>query len=682
MPRNLSAWPDFIVHLGIMLTMICVLSQYNKFLGAISFLLWVMLVLFAKERTVDRRKKFEEYCENVVGSGREMMHYAMTNLPQSVMIIDTEGRMEWCNELTKDFAEKEPQQGMLISEFWDGILSEDILEEKKDSTKHGSYIAKVLRTETSSEGENFEIARYFRVRYRHMTIKEPYPQLIVLFVDEITLYQKLKEEYTNSRTVVMYVQMDNYDEIMKGLNEAEKNALTLAVSQELENWMTSLSGFMQRVSPEMFVIVLERAALDKAIEEKFSVLDKVRQIHSKNNIPATLSMGIAVAEKHSSIQSMTELGKLAQDGLNSALARGGDQVAINLGGKTQYFGGRAKAVEKHNRVRARVIASIIRGHMEEADEIFVMGHAREDFDCFGAAVGIAAMAKHLEKPVHIVLSNSTDGIEKILEQFDKEKNKYPDVFVKPEDLSVPSSLNPLLIVVDTHIPYLAAAPNLLERIQRVVVIDHHRKSDNIIKNPLVFYHEQSSSSASELVTELLMYFDEKVNLGKLVATALYSGIVVDTKSFVVQTGVRTFDAAAYLRRNGADPVIVRELFQSDYETTVELAKTKAESQYYKGGLVVSCIENIIPNVQAVAGQAADSMLTIDSVQMTIVLFKINDSTIGISARSKGELNVQVIMEKFGGGGHQTVAGAQVKNISIQDLKDQVVEVALEKINEN
>ena len=369
--------------------------------------------------------------------------------------------------------------------------------------------------------------------------------------------------------------------------------------------------------------------------------------------------------------------------MNAALARGGDQVAINLDGKAQYFGGRAKAVEKHNRVRARVMANSIREHMESADEIFVMGHVREDFDAFGAAMGIAVMAMHLKRPVHVVLSNSVDSIEKILDQFNKDKSgAYKNLFVKSSDLSVPSSINPLLFVVDTHIPYLTAAPNLLERIQDVIVIDHHRKSDNVIQNPIVFYHEPSSSSACELVTELLMYFDEKISIGKLAATALYSGIVVDTKSFVVQTGIRTFDAAAYLRRNGADPVVVRELFMSDYETTVALAKAKAQSEYFEGGLVVATMPTLMTNIQAVAGQAADSLLTIENVRMTIVLFQMKNDTIGISARSNGTFNVQVIMEQFGGGGHQNVAGAQVKNTNIIDLKNQVVAVARKFIAEN
>ena len=559
---------------------------------------------------------------------------------------------------------------------------EPIPEGSAETIKSGKYVAKNTHKAVTDDGEVVEITRYFLVRYRQMINKGDYPTLIVLFAQEITDYENLKQNYKNSRTVLMYVQIDNYDELMQGLNEAEKTSLLLAVSEELEKWMAELQGFIQRVSNDLFIVVLEQLALQKAVEEKFTVLDKVRQIVSKNGIPATLSIGAAVADKNPDSQSLTELGKQAQERLNAALARGGDQVAINLDGKAQYFGGRAKAVEKHNRVRARVMANSIREHMESADEIFVMGHVREDFDAFGAAMGIAVMAMHLKRPVHVVLSNSVDSIEKILDQFHKDKSgAYKNLFVRGSDLSVPNAINPLLFVVDTHIPYMTAAPNLLERIQDVIVIDHHRKSDNVIQNPIVFYHEPSSSSASELVTELLMYFDEKISIGKLAATALYSGIVVDTKSFVVQTGIRTFDAAAYLRRNGADPVVVRELFMSDYETTVALAKAKAQSEYFEGGLVVATMPTLMTNIQAVAGQAADSLLTIENVRMTIVLFQMKNDIVGISARSNGTFNVQVIMEQFGGGGHQNVAGAQVKNTNIIDLKSQVVAVAKKFIAE-
>ena len=686
MPRNLSAWKDLVIHLAIMLILIIALAQYARYLAAAAFLLWIALVAFAIERCTYRRQKFREYCENVIGGGNEMMRYATTNIPQAMMVIDEHGRLEWCNEITKDFADIPPEQGMEIKEFWEGILHDEVLEpvpeSEENQPKTGSYVAKIVRKDTTDEGEEFIVTRYFRVRYRQMMLKPEYPQLIVLFAQEITKYENLKTEYRQSRTVLMYVQVDNYDEIMQGLNESDKTALMFSISEVLEKWVHDLSGFIQRVSSDLFIVVLQQYALDKAVEKKFSILDKVRQIVSKNDIPATLSIGVAVAEKRSNVQSMAELGTQAAERLNAALARGGDQVALMLDGKMNYFGGRAKAVEKHNRVRARVTANSLREHMEASDEIFIMGHVREDFDAFGAACGIAVMAMFLKKIVHVVLSDSVDSIEKMLDQFRKDKSEtYQNLFLKAGDLTVPISINPLLVVVDTHIPYLVAATNLLERIERKIVIDHHRKSDTVIKNPLLFYHEPSSSSASEMVTELLMYFDEKIPIGKLPATALYSGIVVDTKSFVVQTGIRTFDAAAYLRKNGADPVVVRELFMTDYETTVVLSRAMSQSEYFEGGLVVSSINRYVQNIQAIAGQAADTLLTIENVRMTIILFQLKNDVIGISARSTGNLNVQVIMEKFGGGGHQSVAGAQVRNTNMAELKAKVIEVAKQYIAE-
>ena len=441
--------------------------------------------------------------------------------------------------------------------------------------------------------------------------------------------------------------------------------------------MKSLGGFMRRVSDDLYIVILERQSLDKAIAGKFDILDKVRQLQSTNRLPVTLSMGVAVADT----QSMAELGAQAQAGLDLALGRGGDQVAVQIGGKTQFFGGRAKAVEKHTRVKARVVAHAIREIMDGADEIYVMGHHNEDFDCFGAAMGVAKMARQLNKPVHLVLSDMNEGIDKFADIM-KDDESYRHIIVRANELVNMTALNPVLIVVDTHIPHLVADPSLLERIHRVIVIDHHRRSEHFIKNPLLVYIEPASSSTSELVTELLMYFSENLVLSRVEATALYSGIVVDTKNFAVQTGVRTFDAAAYLRRSGADPVMVRHLFRTDYETTVALARTKARSEYYPGGLIVSTCPEIMSNGQVIAAQAADSLLRIENVCMSIVVFQLSEDTVGISARSTGDMNVQVIMEAFGGGGHQNVAGAQIKGAKLDDIKQQAIEIARKYIEES
>jgi len=683
-PRNLSAWPDALINLAVMLVMVVIISQYNKILGAMAFLAWGLLMWFARVRRKDREKKFKEYSENVIGNFNDMMYYAMTKLPEGIIVVDDSGRLQWCNSVMQEFAEVVPQQGMDVAEFWDGLLPAKILslepEGNEPAPTEGEYPVKSLRRKTSPDGEVTEFYRHFLVKYRHLQANADYSRMVVLFAREITLYEDLKIEYANSRTALIYVQVDNYDEVVQGLNEAEKTSLMLSVSEILDEWVASLKGFMRRVSSDLFLVVLERRALEAAIEKKFVVLDKVRQLVNKHQMQVTLSMGAAFAEEPSAEQSIGELGTKALAGLNLALARGGDQVAVNISNKMQFFGGRAKAVERNTRVRARVMSHSIRDTMMAADEIFIMGHTREDYDAFGAAVGVALMARSLNKPVQIVLSGWLDSVEKIIDLLEKHDD-YRDLFVSANEVTVSTALEPLLVVVDTFIPKLVAAPALLEKIKKVIVIDHHRRSENTIKNPAIGYLEPGSSSTCEMVTELLMYFEEKIRIGKLAATALYSGIVVDTKNFAVQTGARTFEAAAYLRRSGADPVAVNYLFKSDYETTVALAKTKAQSEYYEGGLVVSYIDNVIPNVQAIAGQAADSLLTIEGVRMTIILFQMRNDMIGISARSTGDLNVQVIMEKFGGGGHQNVAGAQVRNIAIMDLKKSVVDAARKYIDE-
>ena len=275
------------------------------------------LGLFLWERDKERRKKFMEFCENIVGSGHELMRYAMINIPQAVMMINDEGIVEWFNEHTREYAEHEPEQGLHVNEFWNGILDEKILKFNSSEDSHlvnsGKYIAKTKKTFIGENGESVETVHYFQVFYHPIAAEAGNPKIMSIFAQEITFHENLKTEYQQSRTVIMYMQVDNFDEIMQGLNETEKSSLVLSINGEIETWINSLSGFMQRVSSYLFVVVLENLALQKAIEDKFTILDKIRQIISKNGIPVTLSIGIAVAEKNPVEQSMTELGKQAQE---------------------------------------------------------------------------------------------------------------------------------------------------------------------------------------------------------------------------------------------------------------------------------------------------------------------------------------------------------------------------------
>lgn len=658
MPRNLSAWVDLTIHLIVMLALALVTFCYSTFVGAAALLLWAVLAAFAWERCRDRERRFERYCMGIIRNVSEVMNYAVDRLPQAILLVNQEGHLEWCNHQLGDALGEMPEPGTAVADFWPHFNIESIW---------------------GTEGEHRFSHAGHSYRVYHRMVAESYHSepLIALYVEDETEYAALEKRYYGSRTALLYIQIDNYDEIMQGQSETEKSMLLLAVHEKIDGWVGGLGGFLRSISDDEYVALLDRKSLDHAIAEKFDILDQVRKIINTKGMPVTLSIGLSLAAE----QTLRELGEEAEAKLDLALGRGGDQVALDISGKTQFFGGKAKAIEKHTRVKARVVAHALRDIMENSDEVYVMGHHNEDYDAFGAAMGVACMARSLGKKVHIVLSEMNEGIDRIVDLVRKDE-AYEGLFLRPGDITEPPSLSSLLVVVDAHIPHILADPALLERIPKVVVIDHHRRSEHFIKNPLLVYIETASSSASELVTELLMYFGDNIRPTRLDATALYSGVVVDTKNFNVGAGVRTFDAAAYLRRAGADPVLVRTLFQSDYETTVSLARAKANAVYYPGGLIVGSLPDLLPNGQIIAAQAADGMLRVDSVRMSIYVFPLASDVVGISARSSGEMNVQVIMEAFGGGGHANVAGAQVKGVPLDEVRAQVVEKAKAYIEES
>ena len=658
MPRNLSAWVDLTIHLIVMLALALVTFCYSTFVGAAALLLWAVLAAFAWERCRDRERRFERYCMGIIRNVSEVMNYAVDRLPQAILLVNQEGHLEWCNHQLGDALGEMPEPGTAVADFWPHFNIESIW---------------------GTEGEHRFSHAGHSYRVYHRMVAESYHSepLIALYVEDETEYAALEKRYYGSRTALLYIQIDNYDEIMQGQSETEKSMLLLAVHEKIDGWVGGLGGFLRSISDDEYVALLDRKSLDHAIAEKFDILDQVRKIINTKGMPVTLSIGLSLAAE----QTLRELGEEAEAKLDLALGRGGDQVALDISGKTQFFGGKAKAIEKHTRVKARVVAHALRDIMENSDEVYVMGHHNEDYDAFGAAMGIACMARSLGKKVHIVLSEMNEGIDRIVDLVQKDE-AYEGLFLRPGDITETPSLSSLLVVVDAHIPHILADPALLERIPKVVVIDHHRRSEHFIKNPLLVYIETASSSASELVTELLMYFGDNIRPTRLDATALYSGVVVDTKNFNVGAGVRTFDAAAYLRRAGADPVLVRTLFQSDYETTVSLARAKANAVYYPGGLIVGSLPDLLPNGQIIAAQAADGMLRVDSVRMSIYVFPLASDVVGISARSSGEMNVQVIMEAFGGGGHVNVAGAQVKGVPLDEVRAQVVEKAKAYIEES
>lgn len=659
MPRNLNAWLDICFILFAALILTGILAFYNFFIGSVAAVVWLCLLFFARERCLCRSEEFDHYCHTVISSVNPVANYALEQIPQIVLIVTKNGRVQWFNKELEKHIDMEPAYNMALADFWPE-LDLELIWGRTDSTVfiHNNV--------------------HYRAIHRPVATKENPSGMMALYIQDDSALEILKRIHADSRTTLMYIQIDNYNDILQGLNDTEQNALIFETNKTVTDWINHLDGFLRRISDDLYIAVMEQRNLDTALEEKFDVLDKVRTLQNPvRHLPVTLSIGAAVAESLTANQ----LGVRAYSMLEMALGRGGDQVAVLQRGKTNFYGGKTKAVEKYTRVKARIISNSIKEIISESDEVFIMGHQGEDFDALGAAMGVSRMAKQLKKPVHIILSSQNAGINKFTDSL-KAKDGYGELFLPASRLVNITAERPVLFVVDTHIPHLTASPELLERIKDVVVIDHHRRSSNFIKNARLTYSEPATSSTSELVTELLYYFSDDMNLPRIEATALYAGILVDTKNFAVQTGVRTFDAAAYLRRCGADPIMIRQMFRTDFETERAKARAKAQAQMLPGGLIITKCTDELPNIQVIAAQVADSLLGIEGANASMVVFQLSPDTVGISARSTGVINVQLIMEQFGGGGHQNVAGAQITGSSLMDVYNNVITATQLFIEEN
>ena len=659
MPRNLNAWLDICFILFAALILTGILTYYNLFIGLGAGLVWLCLLFFGRERCLCRSEEFEHYCHTVISNVNSAANYALEKLPQVIILVDKEGRIQWFNKELEKHINIEPTYNIAMADFWPELDLEPLW------GRNGK---------TVFVHENI----HYQVIHRPVSTKENPCGMLALYIQDNSALEILKGIHADSRTTLMYIQIDNFNDVLQGLNDTEQNSLIFETNKAITDWMNHLEGFLRKVSEDLYIAVMEKRNLDTAMEEKFDILDKVRNLQNPvRHLSVTLSIGVAVADR----QNLNQLGGKAYSMLEMALSRGGDQVAVLKRGKTEFYGGKTNAVEKYTRVKARIISNSIYELIQESDEVFIMGHQNEDFDSLGAAIGVSRMAKYLKKPVHIILSEFNTGISKFTETL-KTKEGYSKLFLPANKLINITAERPVLFVVDTHIPHLTASPELLERIKDVVVIDHHRRSSNFIKNARLTYSEPATSSTSELVTELLIYFSDDLTLPRMEATALYAGILVDTKNFAVQTGVRTFDAAAYLRRCGADPVSVRQMFRSDFETEQAKAQAKAQAHMMPGGLIITMCREPLPNIQVIAAQVADSMLRIEDVRVSMVVFQLTPDVIGISARSTGTINVQVIMEQFGGGGHQNVAGAQIVNSDIDTVFEDVITATQLFIEEN
>ncbi len=489
---------------------------------------------------------------------------------------------------------------------------------------------------------------------------------VIYFVDDTYLKDTLKE-YTDKKVVISLISFDNKQELLRYASGGEESRITSEVETILREWSHEMGGFMRMLSGGRYMMITDESHIDLAKSNRFNVLDKIRTVKGSGELTATISVGIG-----RQATTVLESENHAKQALEMALGRGGDQVAImNKSGNYDFFGGVSKGVEKRDKVRTRVIAATLTDRIKSADKVFIMGHKNSDFDSIGSCCGMwAVISKGIKKSAFIVVNKNTSLATPLIDSMSK---SYPEqrVFITPLDATQEATDKSLTIVVDTHSAYFTESTELLEITGAVVIIDHHRMVVNHIKNSVIFYHEPYASSASEMIAELIQYIDENT-IAPPEAQALLSGIMLDTKNFVLKTGIRTFEAAAFLRRRGADTVEVKKYFANSLNTYKEKVSLVASAEIYKN-CAISFSEKNDENTRVSSAQAADELLSIEGVKAAFVLFELNGE-VNISGRSLGDLNVQVILEHFGGGGHLTMAGAQLKDTNLHDAKNALMDV--------
>lgn len=484
--------------------------------------------------------------------------------------------------------------------------------------------------------------------------------LAICYWVEVTDYAAVREKFERTRPVAAVILIDNYDDLMRGLEEGERSVLQAEIHKRISQWAEPTQGVLCRYDREHYLLLFEEEDLPALQRQRFQVLETVRQVRGSNEIAATLSLGIA-----KNAPSLRVLYQSATAAMELALSRGGDQLVLRDGEQFHFFGGKAKETERRTKLKSRVIANALSELMNSASSLIVMGHAFPDLDVSGAAAALAAIARAKKLPVFIVRTPEYCPAEPMLERLSA-LPEYEFTFVSPEEARDMLDRRALLVVVDTNRPEQLQSLALLEAAERVVVIDHHRRASSYIENPVLSFEDSYSSSASELCTELLQHLLEPGQILRQEAEAVLAGIVLDTKNFTLRTGSRTFEAAAYLRRAGADTAEVRRLFQTDLQGALARYDIVRRARMYRDGVSIAVTENLTDRVTA--AKAADEMLSIADIEAVFVLFPLDTETVMLSARSIGHVNVQLISERLGGGGNAAAAGAQMRKVSIAEAE--------------
>lgn len=623
------------------------LLYYNVWAGVTAFLLVACIVVYFIKSTDDQRKVAEIYVDNITDELDRTINYSIMNHPLPLCMINANGKLSLFNQRFKDIYPNAEMLSMDIAQLT-GIkgpdfFTEDVLE-KPILVSNNSKTYKVL---ASYLDENLDNSA-------------------VLYWVEVTNFELLKVLYKDEKNCFAYINVDNYDELIASSPDDKKSVIAAEIEKVIRLWASKISASVTRYRSNQYFIVFENKHFEKLEANKFSILDEVREIETDADFPVSLSIGIGVGGK-----SPAQLDEYAAAALDLALGRGGDQAVVKKVSKIEYYGGRLQTVEKRNKGKSRIMAHALRQLIDQSSKVLVMGHKKPDMDSFGAALGISRIARNRNKEVAIVMNSYNDTL---VEMYHRATSEGAYKFVNSESALTLVDKDTLIVVVDCHRPSLVECVDLLNKTDKLVVIDHHRKTEGFIENATLTYMEAYASSTSELIAEILQYIGDKKEIDKLEAEALLAGITVDTNRFSIKTGVRTFEAASWLRRMGADTASVRQFFQTDLDDFKQRADIISNSILLPSGIAISSSAGKHTDVQVLNSQAADELLNIKGVKASFVVGENEEGITVISARSLGEVNVQTIMEKMGGGGNLTKAGAQIIDMNVQDALIRIQEL--------
>ena len=647
------------IYLVIILILFILISVFRPILIIPSIILYISILCYTYFANNKRKSEISEQLQDLTLTVDSAAKSSLINSPFPLVILETNGNIVWkSSKFVTEFADIDMDNYIddLIIDIKDEI-------EKSDNKKRKSVIRQIQigKKTYTVQGEFAKSKKYERK-------KSPEYMMILYFIDE-TEKVKLKQENEDKKICVGIIMIDNYEEVTQRVDAEQKTQLMAKVESTIYDWVNETNGILVKADRDTYVYVFEQKNLEKIKEEKFAILDSIKNLVRKDKIQLTLSIAIS-----NEGDTERDVYKSASAAMDVILGRGGDQAVIRQNGKYLFFGGKVEEVEKRTKVKARIVAHALEELIKETDKIMIMGHTNPDIDAIGSALGIYRIAKTLEKEAKIVANVETPSIKDLYESI---KDQYQEVFISSETALAQVDSGTLIIVVDTHKKTYVESPELLTKTNKIVVIDHHRRSADFIGNSILTFQEVYASSAAELVTEIIQYTQNEVELSEVEAEALYAGIMMDTKNFTFKTGVRTFEAAAYLRRCGVDIIKVKKWFQSDLESYNTISEIVRKAEIVRESIGISIYDVQEKETSLICAKAADELLTIGNITASFVLGLMEDGKVCISGRSIGDVNVQMILEKLGGGGHITLAGAQLENVTIDEAKQELIS----KINE-